>query len=64
MASEVWHLDHSNDGEVAAVLRVRREVVEEGEIAGILDMAIIGIESLLKVICPSDCFPSGHELGG
>ena len=64
MASEVWHLDHSNDGEVAAVLRVRREVVEEGEIAGILDMAIIGIESLLEVICSSDSNPSGQELGG
>ena len=34
----------------------------EGELAGILD--IIGIESLLEVICSSDSNPSGQELGG
>ena len=51
MASGVCHLDHSNDGGVGAVLHVRREVAEEGELAGILD--IIGIESLIEVICSS-----------
>ena len=58
MASGVRHLDHSNDGGVVAVLHVRREVAEEGELAGILDMAIIGIEALLEVICSSNSIPS------
>ena len=31
-----------------------------GELAVILDMVIIGIESLLEVICSSDSFPVSH----